>query len=333
MKIKSADLSHVEAATRSIAQPLQPGNLVVIESTCPVGTTEKVCEWIAEERPDLELPREPKAGDIQIAYCPERILPGNMVFELVQNDRIIGGVSPECSARAEDLYRLFLRGEVRRTSSGVAELVKLAENAYRDVNIGFANELSNVCDKLGVDVWEAIELANRHPRVDILRPGPGVGGHCIAIDPWFLISVASEITPLMRAARTVNDEKPSLVVDAVRRNIDRFKRPTVACLGLSYKPDVDDLRESPALQVAETLASDDIDLIIVEPHLDTLPRRLDQHSNVTKDDFNAALRKADIVVVLTGHSAFRSVSREQLLRRVVIDTVGLWQSQAPSLAS
>jgi UDP-N-acetyl-D-mannosaminuronic acid dehydrogenase len=255
-----------------------------------------------------------------------------MVFELVQNDRIIGGVSPECSARAEDLYRLFLRGAVRRASSAVAELVKLAENAYRDVNIGFANELSNVCDKLGVDVWETIELANRHPRVNILRPGPGVGGHCIAIDPWFLISMAPEITPLMRAARTVNDEKPHLVVDAVRRNVDRFKRPTVACLGLAYKPDVDDLRESPALQVAEMLASDDIDLIIVEPHLDTLPRRLAQHSNVTKDEFNAALHKSDILVVLTGHSAFRSVSREQLLRRVVIDTVGLWQSQTPSPA-
>ncbi|RIA56039.1 UDP-N-acetyl-D-mannosamine dehydrogenase [Dichotomicrobium thermohalophilum] len=323
---RSADLSHVETATRSISQLLKPGNLIVIESTCPVGTTEKVCGWIAEERPDLEVPREPKAGDIQIAYCPERILPGNMVFELVHNDRIIGGVSPKCSARAEDLYRLFLRGEVLRTSSAVAELVKLAENAYRDVNIGFANELSNVCDKLGVDVWETIELANRHPRVNILRPGPGVGGHCIAVDPWFLISMASEVTPLMRAARTVNDEKPRIVVDAVRRNIDRFKRPTVACLGLAYKPDVDDLRESPALQIAETLAFDDIDLVIVEPHLRVLPETLAQRNNVSKDDFNAALRKSDIVVVLTAHSAFRAASREQLLRRVVIDTVGLWQS-------
>ena len=322
---KSADLSYVQAAVRAVAKVLEPGNLIILESTSPVGTTDKICAWIAEERSDLALPTEHKAGDICIAYCPERILPGRMVFELVENDRIIGGVSPACRERAEALYKLFLRGNVFHTRPAIAELVKLAENAYRDVNIAFANELSILCESFGVNVWETIQLANRHPRVNILNPGPGVGGHCIAVDPWFLISAAPESAPLMSAARSVNDHKPLLVTETVLRHIDRFKRPTVACLGLAYKPDVDDLRESPALHITETLAAEDINLIVVEPHLSALPERLAKFSNVIMEDADAAVRKADIVVVLVGHSAFRDAPRDTLLSRVVIDTVGIWQ--------
>jgi UDP-N-acetyl-D-mannosaminuronic acid dehydrogenase len=322
---KSADLSYVESATRAIAKVLNEGNLVILESTSPVGTTLKICEWIAEERPDLELPRNGRPGNVNIAYCPERILPGRMVFELVENDRILGGMSDACARRAESLYRLFVRGALLHTKAPVAELVKLIENAYRDVNIAFANELSNLCDQMGLNVWEAISLANRHPRVNILNPGPGVGGHCIAVDPWFLISAAPDKAPLMAAARHVNDGKPERVLDQVRRQMDRFKRPVVACLGLSYKPDIDDLRESPALHVASHLAEDNVNLIVAEPHVTRLPAPLADRSNVTKKSFEEAIHEADIIVLLVGHTAFRDVPRDLLLSRIVIDTVGLWQ--------
>jgi UDP-N-acetyl-D-mannosaminuronic acid dehydrogenase len=248
-----------------------------------------------------------------------------MVFELVENDRIIGGMSEACSRRAESLYRLFVRGALLHTKAPVAELVKLIENAYRDVNIAFANELSILCEQMGLNVWEAISLANRHPRVNILNPGPGVGGHCIAVDPWFLISAARDKTPLMSAARQVNDGKPERVLDQIRRQMDRFKRPVVACLGLSYKPDIDDLRESPALHVATALAQDDVNLIVVEPHIDSLPSSLASCPNVEKKDFDEALREADIIVLLVGHTIFKAAPHDLLLSRIVVDTVGLWQ--------
>jgi UDP-N-acetyl-D-mannosaminuronic acid dehydrogenase len=322
---RSADLSYVESATRAIAKVLKQGDLVILESTSPVGTTRKICEWIAEERPELELPLNGRPGDVNIAYCPERILPGRMVFELVENDRIIGGMSDACARRAESLYRLFVRGALLHTRAPVAELVKLIENAYRDVNIAFANELSILCGDMGLNVWEAIALANRHPRVNILNPGPGVGGHCIAVDPWFLISAAPQKTPLMTAARQVNDGKPNQVLDQVHEQMDRFKHPVVACLGLSYKPDIDDLRESPALHIAAGLAEENVNLLIVEPHVEGLPSPLAGRPNVEKMTFDEAIRKADIIVLLVGHTAFKDAPRDLLLSRVVIDTVGLWQ--------
>jgi len=322
---KSADLSYVESATRSVAKVLKPGDLVVLESTSPVGTTRRICELIAQERPDLRVPLDGQSGDVNVAYCPERILPGRMVFELVENDRIIGGMSPACGRRAEALYKLFVRGALLQTSAATAEFVKLIENAYRDVNIAFANELSSLCEEFRINVWDAIALANRHPRVNILSPGAGVGGHCIAIDPWFLISAAPDKTTLMSAARHVNDGKPLQVLDRVRRQMDRFKRPVVACLGLAYKPDVDDLRESPALRIVSALADENANLLVVEPHIDMLPKALAGRANVLKSDLDEAIQQADIVLALVGHSAFKQAPRDVLLSRVVIDTVGLWQ--------
>lgn len=322
---KSADLAYVESATRSVAKVLKRGDLVVLESTSPVGTTRRICEWIAQERPDLRLPLEGQPGDVNVAYCPERILPGRMVFELVENDRIIGGMSEVCGRRAEALYKLFVRGTLLQTTAATAEFVKLIENAYRDVNIAFANELSVLCEKFGLNVWDAIALANRHPRVNILSPGAGVGGHCIAIDPWFLISAEPEKTALMSAARHVNDSKPLEVLGQIRRQLDCFKKPVIACLGLAYKPDVDDLRESPALRIASTLADEGFDLMVVEPHIDALPKPLAERRNVVKSDLDEAIRQADVVVALVGHTAFRNAPRNVLLNRVVIDTVGLWQ--------
>ncbi|EJN02285.1 UDP-N-acetyl-D-mannosamine dehydrogenase [Phyllobacterium sp. YR531] len=322
---KSADLSYIETASRSIAKVLKAGDLIVLESTSPIGTTQKVCEWIAEERPDLNLPNENKSGDISVAYCPERILPGRMVFELVENDRIIGGVSETCGTRAVELYKLFVRGALLKTRAPTAELVKLMENAYRDVNIAFANELSVLCEHMQMNVWEAIALANRHPRVNILSPGPGVGGHCIAVDPWFLISAAPEKTALMAAARQVNDDKPESVLVQVRSQMERFKRPVVACLGLAYKPDIDDLRESPAVHIVKSLANDDVKLLVVEPHIDALPKSLAGQKNVVMTSIDQALAEADIIVLLVGHNAFKQIRRDTLLRRIVIDTVGIWQ--------
>jgi UDP-N-acetyl-D-mannosaminuronic acid dehydrogenase len=320
---KNADLSYVEAATREIAKVLEPGNLLILESTSPVGTTAAICKWIEAERPELKAPTNQGGGDFHVAYCPERILPGRMVFELVENDRVIGGISSKCSARAAELYSLFVRGELLFTSAGVAELVKLIENAYRDVNIAFANELSMVCEKLDLDVWEAINLANRHPRVNILNPGAGVGGHCIAVDPWFLISAEPELTPLMRTARDVNDTKPEFVLSRVRNQLERYKTPVVACLGISYKPDIDDLRESPALLIAEKLASEGVELIIVEPNIEELPESLSSATNVSHATLGAALDQADIILLLVGHSQFKKIEHSRVLRKSVIDTVGM----------
>ncbi len=333
----SGDLSFVEAAGRSIAKVLKPGDLVILESTSPVGTTQKLCEWIAEERPDLRLPdKHPDAPDIHLAYCPERILPGRMVFELVENDRIIGGMTEVCTDRAEALYEVFVRGELHRTNAPTAELVKIMENAYRDVNIAFANEIATVCDALDLNAWEAIQLANRHPRVNVLNPGPGVGGHCIAIDPWFLISRLPEQTPLMRTARTVNDGRPEQVLAKILRQIERFHSPVVACLGLTYKPDVDDLRESPALRIVEDLAhKSEARLLVVEPHIAALPDNLCACANVKNVKLDEALEHADIIVVLVGHKEFKKIDSRKLYESAVIDTIGLWQMniQKPSRAT
>lgn len=307
------DLRHVEAATKTLATVIRKGDLVVLESTSPPKTTR-----------DLVAARLADAGfvagrDVFVAHAPERVLPGAVIREVVENARVVGGVTEACTERCADFYERFVKGEVHRTRAEVAELVKLAENAYRDVNIAYANELSNVCDDLGLDVWDVIRLANEHPRVNVLRPGPGVGGHCIAVDPWFIVAASPEHTPLIRAAREVNDARPERVVQQVQTLASRFRRPRVACLGLSYKPNIDDVRESPAIEVVRRLAAlDAMDLLIVEPHLQQCP--VPGHALVEAED---ALRDADIVVVLVGHRRFSRLPRELFTRPSVIDTVGL----------
>lgn len=325
----AADLSAVEAACRSLAPVLTKGALVVVESTCPIGTTEQVCRWLGEERPDLAAPSQDAPGDYAVAYCPERILPGRMLFELIENDRVIGGVTPDCARRAEALYRLFVRGALVRTSARVAEAVKLAENAYRDVNIAFANELAALSERVGIDVWEVIGLANRHPRVDILRPGPGVGGHCIAIDPWFLIAAAPEAAPLMTAARNVNDARPGTVVARALARVADVAAPRIACLGLAYKANVDDTRESPAVEIVSRLAEAGCTVRAVDPHVRRLPAKLSDAPGVRLVDLDTALDGCDLVLLLVGHDAFAGAV-ERLRRLPVLDTVGLLRAGGAS---
>src|SRR6266403_3176154 len=323
---RSPNLDYIDAAGDSIAPALVSGNVVILESTSPVGTTERLARQLARLRPDLCFPleRHPEPLDVHVAHCPERVLPGRMVRELIENDRIIGGMTEACAEHAEALYRIFLQGKLFRTDAPTAELVKLAENAFRDVNIAFANELSLICDQLGLNVWRVIELANRHPRVSILQPGPGVGGHCIAVDPWFIISSAPERARLIRTAREVNDAKPNFIVSQILERASRFKDPIVACLGLTYKPDVDDLRESPAIEIAVELARAGREQILTaDPNLTGLPEELALLPNVSFCDTLEAVRGADIVALLVAHSSFRKIPREELMRRVVIDATGL----------
>ena len=320
------DLSHLKAAALALATVLKEGDLVVIESTSPVGTTRAFSQWLAGHRPDLTFPHD--SGDrasVAVAHSPERVLPGNVLRELAQNDRVVGGLSPRCSARAVEFYRLFVEGDCLITDAATAELVKLAENAYRDVNIAYANELSRVAGRLGLDVWEVVELANRHPRVDILKPGPGVGGHCIAVDPWFIVDSAPDDTGLIRAARRVNDAKPAYIARLVLDAAEGRNRPTVACLGLAYKADTDDLRQSPAVEIVRLLADSlDGDILVVEPHVDALPESLE--GRVRLVDLEEALSEARIVVLLADHAAFRSLDRSLLDGKEVIDTRGIWRS-------
>src|SRR5262249_5856418 len=265
---------------------------------------------LARLRPDLSFPpgRHAEPLDVHVAHCPERVLPGRMVRELIENDRIVGGMTEACADHAEAVYRIFLQGKLFRTDAPTAELVKLVENAFRDVNIAFANELSLVCDQLGLNVWKVIELANRHPRVEILKPGPGVGGHCIAVDPWFIIASAPVRTRLIRTAREVNDAKPTFVVTQIRERAERFKRPRIACLGLTYHPDVSDRRESPAVEIAKQLAfAKEEQILVADPNLDALPDELAALSNISFCDSLEAIHRADIVVLLVAHSRFRKI--------------------------
>jgi UDP-N-acetyl-D-mannosaminuronic acid dehydrogenase len=323
---RSPNLHFIDLAADAIAPVLASGNVVILESTSPVGTTERLAARFARLRPDLRFPpaRRSEPLDVHVAHCPERVLPGRMVRELTENDRIIGGITEACAEHAEAVYQVFLQGKLFRTDAPTAELVKLVENAFRDVNIAFANELSLICDQLGLNVWQVVELANRHPRVSILQPGPGVGGHCIAVDPWFIVSSAPERTRLIRTAREVNDAKPRFVVAQIRERAERFKRPVVACLGLTYKPDVDDMRESPAIAITAQLARAGQERILVaDPNLTALPKELAPLSNISFCDTMEAVRQADIVAILVAHSPFRKIPREELMRRVVIDTTGL----------
>ncbi len=303
------DMSYVERAARSLVPVLRPGNLVILESTSPPGTTEKLAELVNREA-------GLSSGQLFFAHAPERVLPGQILREVVQNDRIVGGVERASGEACAAFYRTFVSGEVFITTARMAETVKLVENAYRDVNIAFANELSVLADELKLDVWDLITLANRHPRVNILRPGPGVGGHCIAVDPWFLVHAAPDATPLIRQARAVNSAKPAWVVERIRRRAERLKHPRIACLGLAYKPDIDDLRESPALAVVQALAaSGEYDLRVVEPHLA-------QHPELELVPLEQALDGADIVVFLVAHRVFKAIAPNLLSEKIIIDTCG-----------
>jgi len=319
------DLSYIESACNAIAPVLKKGDLVVLESTSPVGTTEKICEWLAKARADLTFPHQSENADIFVAHCPERVLPGKVLRELIDNDRIIGGISKACTERATALYKIFVEGECIATNSRTAELSKLTENAFRDTNIAFANELSLICDHLNIDVWELIELANRHPRVNILQPGPGVGGHCIAVDPWFIVDSAPQQARLIKTAREINDGKPHYVVEAVAKAADRFKSPKIICLGLAFKPDIDDLRESPAVQIVAELADKKVgEIIAVEPHIKTLPEKLANKGIVLKH-LNEAIDEADIILLLVNHKAFVNPDQRTLQEKIIIDTRGQWR--------
>jgi len=327
------DMAFVEAAARSIAPVLKKGALVILESTSPVGATEMVAQWLAEMRPDLTFPQQMgEQADVNIAYCPERVLPGQVMVELIKNDRVIGGMTPVCSARASELYNIFLEGECVVTNARTAELCKLTENSFRDVNIAFANELSLICADQGINVWELIRLANRHPRVNILQPGPGVGGHCIAVDPWFIVSQNPEQARLIRTAREVNDHKPHWVMDQVKAKVadclvasgKRANEITVACFGLAFKPNIDDLRESPAMEIASLVADwHSGETLVVEPNVHHLPKKL--AGKATLASLDDALAQADVLVMLVDHQQFKAVSGENISQAFVVDTKGVWR--------
>ena len=322
------DISYVLSAARSVAPVLKAGDIVILESTSPVGTTEEIRNLIAELRPDLRVPglaRE--TPDISIAYCPERVLPGRILEELTNNDRSIGGITPRCARKALAFYKRFVRGTCITTDARSAEMTKLVENAYRDVNIAFANELSIVADRMGLDVWEVIRLANRHPRVNILSPGPGVGGHCIAVDPWFIVASAPEETPLIRTARGVNDGKIHHVIAKADALIAAHPGAKVACLGLAFKANIDDFRESPARLVAATLARRFHERIhIVEPYASALPREF-EGTGAVQIDLDTALEDCDILVALVDHDVFRVVPLAERAGKIVYDTRGIWPDQ------
>lgn len=309
---KKPDMSYVQAATESLVKFLQPGNLVILESTSPP----KTCE-------DIIAPVIKKAGfipgrDVFLAHCPERVLPGQIMREVVENDRVIGGLTPECAEKARQLYSSFVKGQIHLTDSTTAEMVKLVENSFRDVNIAFANELSIICERLQLNVWELIKLANLHPRVNILRPGPGVGGHCIAVDPWFIVDACPDEAKLIKTARLVNDSKPEHVVNKVSQAASRLKNPVIGVLGLSYKQDIDDLRESPAVEIAHNLKEMNIGrLMVCEPFCQ-------KHPDFELFQLEQVLKEADILVLLVAHQQFRKIAPEILKPKIVIDTCGIW---------
>ena len=327
-EIPEPDLGYIEKAAQAIAPVLKKGDLVILESTSPVGTTEQMSEWLATARTDLSFPQQVgDNADVSIAHCPERVLPGHVVRELVQNDRVIGGMSNRCSERAVELYKTFVEGECVKTNTRTAEMAKLTENSCRDVQIAFANELSVICDKLDINVWELIALANRHPRINILQPGPGVGGHCIAVDPWFIVSKTPYEARIIHTARQVNDAKPDWVINKVKIAISDFLQAnptrsiqdvTVACYGLAFKPDIDDLRESPAMGITREIASMHQGRVIaIEPNIKSLMS--DGFELVTPEQAQA---EADIFVLLVDHKEFKTLKISE--SKIVVDTKGIW---------
>jgi UDP-N-acetyl-D-mannosaminuronic acid dehydrogenase len=321
------DLKYIEAAAKALAPFLKKGNLVILESTSPVGATEQMAAWLSEARSELTFPQQAgEEADILIAHCPERVLPGKVLQELISNDRIVGGMTARCSQAAIDLYKVFVKGDCIKTNARTAEMCKLTENSFRDVNIAFANELSVICDKLNINVWELIQLANRHPRVNILQPGPGVGGHCIAVDPWFIVAKTPEQARLIRTAREVNDAKPEWVIDQVKIKIAEFlqnnskktiKDVTVACYGLAFKPDIDDLRESPALEITKKLAEQGLNILVIEPNIKQLPYNFPSNIKLVE----CTESNADVHVILVDHFHFKL--NLKLNTKYLIDTKGL----------
>jgi UDP-N-acetyl-D-mannosaminuronic acid dehydrogenase len=332
------NLAFIKSAVKTIATVLKKGDLVILESTSPVNTTKKIVRWIAKIRPDLSFPQlGDNESDINVAYCPERVLPGDIIRELVENDRIIGGMSDECTNRAIELYKLFVTGNCFRTNSKTAEMIKLAENSFRDVNIAFANELSLISDKLDINVWELITLANYHPRVNILQPGPGVGGHCIAVDPWFIVNSTPKQAKLIHKARLVNDYKPFWVIDKVKRTVKIIKQKKgisnvkIACLGLSFKANIDDLRESPAINIVKSLADDNVaELWVVEPYINCLPALFLNKKNVCLKQLDQAIHHADIILILVNHNIFKEIDKNSLLNKKIIDTKGIFTPKIES---
>ena len=306
---KQPDISYVKQATAAIADVVKDGDLVILESTSPIGTTDLVHQHLLACKPELK--------EIYVAHCPERVIPGKVLQELVENDRVIGGIDQASTAITKEFYSTFVAGEILETNARTAEMCKLTENAFRDVNIAFANELSLICHELEINVWELIRLANHHPRVNILKPGPGVGGHCIAVDPWFIVASCPEKAKLINLARQVNDNKPHWVIDQVKEKAKRFSNPTIACFGAAFKPDIDDLRESPALAIGKTLVEENLGKVIFcEPNVESLP-------GLELLDIDSALEEADIILLLVAHKEFLQISREVLLDKCVIDTVGV----------
>ena len=331
--VPKPDLSYIKSASKAVAKVLKKGDLVILESTSPVGATEQMSAWLAEERSDLSFPQSHgEDSDIRIAYCPERVLPGHVVRELVENDRVIGGMTNKCSQASIEVYKTFVEGDCIVTNARTAEMVKLTENSSRDVSIAFANELSIICDKLDIDVWELINLANLHPRVNILQPGPGVGGHCIAVDPWFIISKTPTDSRLIHTARQVNDYKPNWVIEKVKLAVTDFlsknqsktiKDVTIACFGLAFKPNIDDLRESPALKITKALAKLNFGkLLAVEPNILDLPDSLKNDIELVSID--TAIDCSDICILLVDHAEFKLIDKSILNDAIIIDCKGIW---------
>ncbi len=326
------DLSYVKAASESIAPVLKKGDVVILESTSPVGTTEKMVEWLAKARPDLAFPsKDQDECDVWVAYCPERVLPGQVIRELIENDRVIGGVNRASAERAQVVYRTFVEGQLLITDARTAEMSKLTENAFRDVNIAFANELSLICDKLGINVWELIGIANHHPRVNILQPGPGVGGHCIAVDPWFIVNKTPAQARLIRQAREVNDSKPQWVINKVREQIESLceggkslRNIRIACFGLAFKPNIDDLRESPSLDIARKLAAAyPGQVVAVEPHIEAIPEELGA-CGAQLGERDDEVKQADVLVMLVDHAHFKEIKPELRADQRLVDAKGIW---------
>ncbi len=325
------DMKFIYSAAEAIAPQLEGDELIILESTSPPRTTERMSKRILDLRPDLRSDSDepnPGAPTIYFAHCPERILPGKAMEELRSNDRIIGGMSPEATRRAKEVYSSFCDGELLESNDRTAELAKLTENSFRDVNIAFANELSLICDQLDIDVWELIELANHHPRVNILQPGPGVGGHCIAVDPWFIVSSAPETAKLIHLSREVNDGKPKWVLQKIQDEVSQLdKDAKIALFGLAFKPDIDDLRESPALEIAREVAESEAerDVLLVEPNITELPPQMKSFQNISLTTVDEALEQAEVIALLVDHSQFKDIPAHLLEGKKVVDTKGVWR--------
>lgn len=318
---KNVDLAYLNSAIIQISERLQGDELIVIESTCPPGTTQKVQSWVLEARPDLSSHIE--SDLVQFAYCPERVLPGNILFEITENDRIVGGLTGAAAERAKALYESFCRGTIHLTDTTTAEITKLAENTFRDINIAFANELEAISRDLGADAWEVISLANQHPRVNILKPGPGVGGHCIAVDPWFLVAASATPTPMIEAARMVNDAKPGQVVSRVVGELEQEAGASILVLGITFKENVDDVRESPAVKVVSALARElpSSEILVVDPMASELPDCLSAATNVRfSAEVPGDFQDFDVVVGLVAHDDFRSIKTADFGEAIVVDT-------------